>query len=222
MEDITERRNSNIILKASLQEKELLLKEIHHRVKNNLQLVYSLLDLQSLNIKDKKVQQMLRNTQARVKSMALIHEELYKTPDLARIRMKSYVENMVHYLFNLYNTRVNPISLECDITDITMTIDMAIPCALIITELVSNSLKYAFSDGSNDKITIVLKRSDKMKYSLMVSDNGKGLPDSVDIDNTPSLGLQIVKTLTRQLKGKLALDKSPGTCYRVDFNTAEV
>jgi two-component sensor histidine kinase len=106
-----------------------------------------------------------------------------------------------------------------------MTIDTAIPCALIITELVSNSLKYAFADGKGDKITIVLDRGTDMRYRLVVSDNGKGLPDSVDIDSTPSLGLQIVKTLTRQLNGRLILERHPGTSYRIDFdvqNTEEV
>lgn len=231
-QDITERRHAELALlklneeleirveertlelQASLKEKEVLLKEIHHRVKNNLQIISSLLKLQSSNIQDERDLSFFQDSYNRVRSMALIHEKLYRTESLARIDTADYIPNLVRDLLSSYG--IKGISLNLQISPIYLEIDTAIPCGLIITELVSNSLKYAFPDHRSGEI-IVKFRQDKNMILLGVGDNGIGLPVNFDIDQSSSLGLQLVVNLTRQLEGELTIQKEGGTYYLITF-----
>ena len=217
--DITERKAAEEMLKASLQEKEILLKEVHHRVKNNLQVVSSLLSLQSECIKDKQTVEMFRESQNRIKSMALIHEKLYRSKDISKINFSEYIRSLSGNLVRSYET-VSGVRLNLNVEDIYLGIDSAIPCGLIINELVSNSLKHAFPAGSKSsegEIKIEFLRDDNNKFKLTVSDNGIGFPRDVDFQQTESLGLQLVRILTDQLSGSIELHRSSGTKFIITF-----
>ncbi|MDZ7262642.1 MAG: ATP-binding protein, partial [candidate division KSB1 bacterium] len=216
--ELTERKRAEEQLKASLREKEVLLKEIHHRVKNNLQIISSLIYLQSKNIQDKEVLQMFQESQNRVKSMALIHEKLYKSKDLARIDCAEYIKSLVTHLFHSYRVHSNAIKLEIDVDDIPLSIDTAIHCGMIINELVSNSLKHAFPSGKAGEIRIKARSGNDNKFTLIVSDDGVGFPKDLDFQNTKSLGLQLVCNLTNQLGGSIELDTSRGTLFKINFS----
>ena len=212
-----ERKRAEEQIKASLREKEVLLQEIHHRVKNNLQVVSSMLYLQSKNIKDKETLEMFQESEKRVRSMALVHERLYQSQDLARIDLAEYIQSLTNYLFRSYGADSNVITLKINADDILLDIDTAIPCGLIINELVSNSLKHAFSGGREGEICIELRADDDGRSTLIVSDNGVGFPEDLDFRNTESLGLQLVNMLTRQLEGTIELDRSDGTAVKITF-----
>jgi len=219
--DITERKRAEEEIKASLKEKEVLLKEIHHRVKNNLQVVSSLLYLQSEHIKDEQSLATIKESQNRVKSMALVHEQLYQSKGLARVDFIEYIRNLATYLFRSYGVDPDAITLKINADDVSLGIDTAIPCGLIINELVSNSLEYAFPAGKargerESEIRINLHAYDN-KLTLTVSDNGVGLPGDLDFRNTESFGLHLVNTLTRQLEGSIELDRSGGTAFEITF-----
>ena len=215
LRDITDRKRSEKI-KASLKEKEILLQEIHHRVKNNLQIVSSLLNLQSQYIKDKKYAEMLRESQNRIKSMALIHERLYQSENLAKINLNEYIKTLVHTLIRSYKVSTERIRLQIDVEDVSFGIDAAIPCGLIINELVSNSLKHAFPDRKGE-IAVTLHSVDGT-IELTVSDNGVGIPEDIDFKNTETLGLRLVTILAEdQLNGKVNLIKSKGTTFHITF-----
>lgn len=219
--DITEAKLAEQQIKSSLKEKEVLLKEIHHRVKNNLQVISSLLNLQSGYVKDKRALDMFRDSQNRVRSMALIHEKMYQSKDLARIDFSAYVNNLVTYLFRVFGVDSDEVSFKVSIRGIFLDIDRAIPCGLIINELVSNSLKHAFPGKASGKnIGIGLARARKKShYVLTVFDNGVGFPGHLDHKDTKTLGLQLVNTLSEQLNGKLELRrKKDKTEFRVVFN----
>ncbi len=214
--DITARKRTDAKLKASLKEKELLLKEIHHRVKNNLQVISSLLFLQSQHIKGKKNIEMFQESQNRVKSMALIHEKLYQSLDLARINFREYINSLVNGLFRSYRASLGQISLNLDIEDVALGIDNAIPCGLIINELVSNALKYAFPNEKEGEIKVGLRSLNKKDLELCVSDNGVGMPKDLDIKQTKSLGLHLVSILAEdQLHGEIKLNREKGTEFRI-------
>jgi len=205
-------------INASLKEKEVLLREIHHRVKNNLQIISSLLNLQSRYIKDEQARQIFRESQNRVRSMALIHEKLYQSKNLAEINFVEYVEDLVGYLFRMYETDSHEVRLEIDVDDISLDVDTALPCGLIINELITNSLKHAFPDGNPDgKIHIDFRGDDYGKLRLIVSDNGVGFPENLDFRKTESLGLRLVNTLVRQLNGNIELDRKTGTAFKLTF-----
>ncbi len=208
-------------VKQSLEEKEVLLKEIHHRVKNNLQVISSLLYLQSTNIKDRQTLKMFQDSQSRVRSMALVHERLYQSQDLARINFAEYVRSLANYLFRSYSVNTNVIQLRVNVEDVFLGVDTAIPCGLIINELVSNSLKHAFSDDRAGEVRIELHSDDDSQYILVVSDNGIGFPQDLDFQDTGSLGLQLVKTLADQLEGTVELDRSVGTTFKIAFARAK-
>ena len=218
--DITERKRTEEQIKASLREKEVLLKEIHHRVKNNMQVIISLLNLQSKHVKDKHDLEIFKDSQNRIKSMALIHDKLYQSKDLASIDFAEYTENLASHLFNTYSVSSSAIKLVADIKDVPLDIDTAIPCGLIINELISNSLKYAFPDGQEGEIRIKLYASKDDTSTLIVCDNGIGLPEDLDFRNTESLGLQVVVALVEQLKGTIELDRSEGTAFKIVFKKA--
>jgi two-component sensor histidine kinase len=216
--EIVERKRAEEKIKTSLNEKEILLMEIHHRVKNNMQVISSLLNLQSKYIKDERDIHLFRDSQERVRSMALVHEKLYQSEDLTRIDCADYIKKLTHHLFHSYNKPGRVIDIGIDVGDIYLTIEKAIPCALIINELVSNSLKYAFTDDAVEgKIQIDFNRDEKDAYTLMVSDNGVGIPMSVNLHKPESLGLELVNILTKQINGNINLDRSSGTRYTISF-----
>ncbi|MGH8066135.1 MAG: PAS domain S-box protein [Candidatus Entotheonellia bacterium] len=215
--DVTDRRHAEEQIKASLQEKEVLLKEIHHRVKNNLQIISSLLNLQSKHINDPKALQMFIDSQNRVKSIALIHEILFRSRDIAKIDFAEYIKNISVQIFRLYGAYSRKITLEVNVKNIMLDVDTAIPCGLIVTELVSNSLKYAFSDGKEGSIYIEFSSDSTGTLTLIVSDNGIGFPKHVDFQNMYSLGLKLVVALANQLAGTVELDSSCGTTFKIMF-----
>jgi PAS domain S-box-containing protein len=218
LDDITERKLAEDKIKASLREKEVLLKEVHHRVKNNLQVISSLLNLQSRYVKDRQALEMFKESQSRVRSMALIHEKLYQSEDLARIDIAGYIRDLISSLFRSYGASAAAIKVKTDVHDILLDINAAIPCGLIINELVSNCLKHAFPDGRGGKLVTELRSDNDKHCSLIVSDNGIGFPEDIDFRNTESLGMQLVITLVEQLDGSIELDRSSGTAFRIRFS----
>jgi PAS domain S-box-containing protein len=224
--DITEH------LKAEEMEKELLLvKEIHHRIKNNLQVISSLLYLQSYYVEDAKTREMFKESQSRVRSMALLHEKLYQSKKLNGVNFSEYVKDLARNLFTLYEATGLQVNLTVNSTDIVLGMETAIPCGLIVNELVSNSLKHAFGPDKAGEVSIEIAPSvcppvarehiDGGKwYQLIISDNGKGFPADEDFRTTQSLGLKIVCNLTDQLGGIIELDRSNGTKFMVFFQEA--
>ncbi|KAF5080503.1 Histidine kinase [anaerobic digester metagenome] len=214
--DITDRKKSEEQLKASLEEKIVLLREIHHRVNNNLQIISSLFNLQS-NYVDENSKDILMASQSRVKSMAMIHEKLYQSPDMTRINMKDYIESFVSGLFSLYMAETTAIHLQTDLEDIEMGIDTAIPVGLIINELVTNSLKHAFPAGNEGGIIEISFRKEGELLTLKIADNGIGLPERRKIETKKSLGLQLVSNLVNQLDGTMMVSGENGTEVKLQF-----
>jgi two-component sensor histidine kinase len=198
-------------------EKEILLKEIHHRVKNNLQIISSLLSMQTRTLMDEQAIDAMKESQSRVKTMALIHEKLYQYDNLSRINMKEYISQLSDFLAHTYRTDKR-IEMEILTDEITLDIDTAVPLGLIANELLSNALKYAFEEVEEGKISVILERSGNDRYMLEVKDTGKGFKQGTDITKYKSLGLKLVQSLTRQLDGNLViLDQKPGTTFKIDF-----
>lgn len=216
--DITEKKLAEEKIKQSLQEKEVLLKEVHHRVKNNLQVISSILNLQSSYVKDSSTLNILKESQNRIKSMAFIHESLYQTKDFTSINFSEYVVNLANNLVHSYSNIEQEIKLTLDIQNVFLNLDLAIPCGLIINEIVSNALKYAFVEKKGDAEIKIQMQSDTENLKLLIGDNGIGLPKTIDYRNTESLGLQLVVTLTDQLNGTIDLDTKNGTTYTIIFN----
>lgn len=229
IQDVTERKIAeNALDKAE----KLRKKEIHHRIKNNLQVISSLLELEcenllSVNLEREKVIEAFRESNNRIISMSIIHEELYNSKDMETINFASYLKELTNDLFKSYKVGNYDIQLLLDVEDIFFEMDSAIPLGIIVNELVSNSLKYAFPAGRNGKIHIKLHRdfNNKTKiltchrrnFTLIVEDNGIGFPDSIDFRNTSSLGLQLVNTLVDQINGEIELRKESGTKYQIQF-----
>lgn len=209
----------------SLKEKEMLLREIHHRVKNNMQVMSSLLRLQSRNIKDERTLEMVRESQNRIKVMALIHEKLYRSKDFANVEFNDYIKDLVNDLFVSYKVSASNVELKMDIDTISLGIDTAIPCGLIINELVSNSLKYAFPKGKDGEIRISLHRLSELDsdlFELIVCDNGVGIPQDLDISKVESLGLRLITNLAEnQLQGKVEINRDKGTKFKITFKEAK-
>lgn len=216
--DISSHKKSEEQIKASLMEKEVLLKEIHHRVKNNLQVVASLLYLQSRKIKDKQIESMFLNCQNRVKSISLIHEKLYQTNDLARVDFDKYIKSLIYHLFNSFSVKSNQIALSIKSENIFMTMDTAIPCGLIINELVTNSLKHAFPSNRKGEIAIEMQYHTNNKFTLCVRDNGIGLPKDFDYTESDSLGFLLVQNLVKQLEASMDVNTDNGTEYKIVFS----
>lgn len=220
--DITEKKMSEERIRLSLQEKEVLLKEVHHRVKNNLQVISSILNLQSSYVKDEGTLQILKESQNRIKSMAFIHESLYQTKDFSSINFTEYVINLSQNLIHSYSNFDNEVKLNLDIQNVFLNLDLAIPCGLIINEIVSNALKYAFVDNSQEGEISIKMQTKGDNLELRIGDNGRGLPENIDYRNTESLGLQLVVTLTDQLSGTIELDLTKGTNYTIIFKHNQV
>jgi two-component sensor histidine kinase len=217
-QEIAERMRAEEQIKASLKEKEVLLKEIHHRVKNNLQIVSSLLHLQSQYVKDQPALDVLVESQNRIRSMALIHERLYRSQDLASIDFAVYIRDLTNHLIRSYRARPSPVDLQIDAQDVYLAVDTAIPCGLIINELISNALKHAFPDGKAGEIRIKMELEGTRHFTLIVADNGRGFPPDIDFQNTESLGMQLVNTLVNQLDGTIELrSHNKGTEFKITF-----
>lgn len=215
--DITEHKLAEAQIQASLREKEVLLQEIHHRVKNNLQVISSLLDLQSQQIEEQGMLEVFRESQNRVKSMALVHEKLYQSKNFARINFAEYTESLTNYLFKAYELNAGNIALELDIDEVAFNIDTAIPCGLIINELVSNALKYAFPNHRAGKVRVVLHSESNNQFTIIVEDDGVGFSLDGNLSKMKSLGLQLVNVLAKQLKGNLEIGVSKGSKFQVRF-----
>ena len=216
--DVTEAKLAEDQVKASLEEKEVLLREIHHRVKNNMQVITSLLSLQSDKIRDQQHADMFRESQERIRAMALIHEKLYRSRDLARVDFNEYIKSLVNGLFRSHGIDTGRIVMKVKVEDVSLGIDHAIPCGLVINELVSNSLKYAFPEDRKGEISVTLRPISEDEIELRVSDDGVGIPEDMDIGSTDSLGLELVTILTEdQLEGKINLDRTGGTTFRILF-----
>ena len=221
VQDITDRKEFENSLKTSLEEKEVLLREIHHRVKNNLQIISSLLNLQTVYINDEEALNLFKESQNRVRSMSMIHESLYQSRDLAHIDFSIYISRLSNELLSSYGVNINLISLKTDLENIFLDINTAIPCGLIITELFTNSIKYAFPHGRKGIINIKFKRDKGDNFILEVSDDGVGLPDDIDIKQTKSLGMRLVNSLVDQLDGTVEVDGSSGTRFVIKFQELE-
>ena len=216
-EDITERKMAEEKIRASLEEKEVLLKEIHHRVKNNMQVISSLLQLQQGYIDDGKVKEIFQQSQSRIRAMALVHEKLYQTEDLALIDVGEYVKGLVSMLSRSYAGNASPAAIEVQAERVLLDIDQAIPAGLILNELVSNSIKYAFPSGKTGLINVEIKGSQNNHIVLVVRDNGIGVPPGFDIGGNASLGLRLVKILANQLAGTLEWRNSEGLEVKLTF-----
>ncbi|HWQ34686.1 MAG TPA: PAS domain S-box protein [Blastocatellia bacterium] len=214
--DITERSRAEEQIRASLREKEVMLREIHHRVKNNLQVISSLLSLQSGYISDARATEMFRETQHRVRAMSLIHEKLYQSDNLARIDFKAYLESLSATLLRSHHLMQPGPELEIIGDDVSLSVNIAVPCGLIVNELLSNALKHAFPDGRAGRIRVGLSVGDG-RMTLIVADNGIGLPEGFDLHQTPSFGLKLVSALARQLEATVTIHSDHGTEFRIIF-----
>jgi PAS domain S-box-containing protein len=215
--DITESKTSGELIKASLQEKEILLREIHHRVKNNLQIISSLLNLQSQYIKDETALEMFRESRLRIRSMAMVHEKLYKSQDLSLVDFGDYIQSLAQNLFQVYGITPDRISLRVKVHDLFLDINTAIPCGLLVSELISNALKHAFPDNTKGEISVSMYPTEEDTIRLEVSDNGVGVEKDLDLKKSDSFGLQLVDMLTEQLQGTIKIKRDKGTAFVLDF-----
>jgi PAS domain S-box-containing protein len=220
VKDITQEKTAESRLRDSLAEKEILLKEIHHRVKNNLQIISSLLALQANKVEDERTTQALDDSRSRVRSMALVHETLYQSPDLGHVDAKAYLEKVARQLFSIYHSKLDIAALKLDVAPIHLSLDTAIPCGIITNELVSNALKHAFPPTLADRsgwIKMSLTEIEYNRFRLSVVDNGIGLPAEFNLDTTDSLGMQLIQILTDQLGGQLETVSDKGTAFHITF-----
>jgi len=197
------------------------LREIHHRVKNNMQIISSLFNLQAGHIKDADALRSLKEGQNRIRSMALIHEKLYKSRDLSKVEFASYIRSLSTYHFQFFKVDPDRVRLETDLQDILLDINSAIPCGLLINELISNALKHAFPEGRRGIISVGLRREEDGRLRLRVADDGVGLPGGLDLRTPGSFGLQIVDLLINQLDGEVELDGKKGTSITISFRQLE-
>jgi len=205
-------------VRASLREKEILLKEVHHRVKNNLQVISSLINLQLRPIKNPVSREALQACQARVQAISLIHAMLYQSKDYANVPFSEYAPILANNIFNTLGTATGCIALDLAIGDIALPVDKAIPCGLILNELITNALKHGFPDGRRGTIRVRLHEPISSQLQLTVEDDGVGMPAGIDIRQTQSLGMHLVCALTEQLGGDLEMSGAPGASFKVTFN----
>lgn len=217
VQDITERNAIQKKIKDSLAEKEVLLSEIHHRVKNNLAMISSLLSLQSRQVKDERLTEALRESRQRIKTMALIHEKLYQTGNLARIPLPDYIRKLVDDLIGSLSIRGQRVTLKIDVMDISLDIDTMIPCGLIMNELITNTLKYAFAGVASPELAVSFRFAQDEGYEFIVADNGIGLPGEVELEKSETLGLMLIRNLTLQLGGTVKVVRGGGTKFIVRF-----
>jgi two-component sensor histidine kinase len=205
-------------LKTSLREKELLLREVHHRVKNNMQIISSLLKYQSDTRPDGNPREIFRESQDRINAISMIHELLYQSEDLASIDFRRYVTSLASSLYRSRGVSMKRVNLDVDVSKLSVGVDTAVPCGLIINELVSNSLQHAFPDGGDGEIGIALDSHDGDECELTVCDNGAGIPDALNFRESGTLGLRLVVNLVEhQLRGMIELSRAEGTEFRIHF-----
>ncbi|MCB9194767.1 MAG: PAS domain S-box protein [Flavobacteriales bacterium] len=214
--DITEKKESELELTRSLKEKEVLLKEVHHRVKNNLQVISSILNLQSSYVKDDNTLVILRESQNRVKSMSFIHESLYRSKDFSQVNFSDYMNNLINNVIHTFLLPDKDVMLITDLGAVNLNLDQAIPCGLVVNELLTNAMKYAFDGIENPTLEVKINEKDG-QVNLWIEDNGIGLPRDFRIDESDSLGLQLVQTLVEQIDGTLTLKTENGTKYFLTF-----
>jgi two-component sensor histidine kinase len=215
LRDVSELKATQEKLRASLFEKEVLLSEIHHRVKNNLQVISGLLNLQAQHIHDENDRGIYKESQNRIITMALIHEALYQSSNLTRVQFADYIRNLSKNLIISYGLGKKRIRLEIDAQEASMVVDTAIPCGLIINELLTNALKHAFPNRRKGTIHLAFRRLQGEMYELLIQDDGIGIPKDVDIRKTDSLGLRLVNALVEQLGGTLEMERDGGTTFRI-------
>jgi PAS domain S-box-containing protein len=215
--DLTKLRHAEETLKASLAEKEVLLKEIHHRVKNNMQVISSLVALQADQIKDDALSDILKEVTDRVRSMAMVHEKLYQSTDLARVDFADYTQSLVNYLWRSYGNTVPGVRLDLDLSQVFLPVNLAVPCGLILNELFSNAIKHAFRGRNGGKVNVALHGIANGRVQLSVADNGIGLPSGMDWQQSPSLGLSLVQTLATQLHAAVEVINVEGTEFKILF-----
>ena len=221
LRDVTARREAEERIRQSLREKEALLQEIHHRVKNNLQVVSSLLGLQARQIPDEELQRAFRESQNRIHSMSLIHERLYQSPDLSEIDCLDYAQQLTGHLFRSYGVSMSRVRLEMDFGGERMPMALAAPVGLILNELISNCLKHAFPEGRDGTIQVRLTRDGDGRIQLSVSDDGVGMPQNVNLWNSRSLGLRLVRILSEQVGAAVRVTGPPGTRIELAFTARE-
>lgn len=215
--DLTESREGEERLREALREKEVLIKEIHHRVKNNLQIIASMLNLQTGCISDDYSRLALRDSQNRIRTLALVHEKLYSSGDVSQIAVKDYIRDLTSSLFKSLTEASPSVALRLDLADVSLDLDALIPLALILNELLSNSLQHAYPDGREGEIGIVLGPTSTSRLELVVADDGVGFPPELDYRQTETLGLQLVCLLTTQLGGNIELERDGGTVFTIEF-----
>ncbi len=213
--DITERIKMEENLAKSLEEKQILLKEVHHRVKNNMAIISSFISLQSMNIKDEQVLSMLQSTENRVRSMALIHEYLYKSENLKDINVKRYVDELVSMLLGSYQFGADKLTTKIEIAQINLKLDILIPLGMIINEIISNALKYAYKNIDSPELSVTLAEGKKTELILTIADNGIGLPESSKINESDSIGFVLINSLVDQIHGTLSINREFGTKYQI-------
>jgi PAS domain S-box-containing protein len=215
--DITERKRAEEAAQASLREKEVLLREIHHRVKNNMQVISSLFNLQAGKILNPEYRKILKEGQTRLRAMSLVHEKLYQSRDLSKIDLAVYIQSLGIQLFQTYLIDPDQVQLETDFEEVPLDLNSAVPCGLILNELISNSLKHAFPEGRKGLIRIGLKHGPDDTIILQVADNGIGFPKNLDFRQSESLGLEVANLLVGQIEGTIELDRTNGTAFTVTF-----
>lgn len=215
--DISDRKQKESRIQAALKEKDILLGEIHHRVKNNLQIVHSLLDLQAARISDTAVRAMVHDSQNRIRSMALIHQTLYGSNDFAKVNFAEFLRTLIPILTGSYGVDAGRITVRVDVETVRLPIDVAVPCGLVVNELITNAFKHAFGPENHGEISITLTCPRDGEVVLSVSDNGVGMPEHFDLADTSTLGLQLAGLLADQVGGNLTINRSHPTCFTLRF-----
>jgi two-component sensor histidine kinase len=217
-QEILERKKGETQIRASLREKEVLLNEVHHRVKNNLQIVSSLLALQGARTDDERFADVMKDSQNRIRSMSMIHEQLYSSKNLSKIDFSHYVKNLIRTLLESYSHMRSMVALDLRLDEVNLGVDTALPCGLIINELVSNCLKHAFPENRKGKVVVKLRRRQPNVYELSIADDGIGLPEEINYHQAESLGLKLVTNLAEsQLGGRLGIKVAGGTAVKIVF-----
>jgi len=215
--DITEWKRDKEKIKASLREKEIMLQEIHHRVKNNMQVIISLMRIQARRTKNSKLANYLQTLQDRIFSMSLIHDHFYKKPELDKINIASYIIELIDHLFFIYSKKEGQIQINLDLKKIYLGLNKAIPFGMLVNEIITNVLKHAFPGKKKGNLSVKLYKDEKRKIHLIFNDNGIGIPEEIDIENPSTLGMQLIRDLTQQLDGEIQIKSNGGTQIKVIF-----
>jgi two-component sensor histidine kinase len=215
--DISERKHREEQIARSLREKETLLSEVHHRVKNNLQIIHSLLDMQTSSVIDVQAREALIDSCNRVRSMAQIHQSLYQSEDIAKVNFANFCESLISSLLATFNVDIGRVKVKSDLAHVELAIDQAVPCGLIANELITNALKHGFPGGTQGEITVSTQKNDDDVVTLCVSDNGRGMPDGFTPGKSEGLGLQLIELLTDQIGGTLEVVTEGETTFIITF-----